>query len=816
MSSDASHDGEPGERPEGTWSEISGSAGKAVQARDVHGGVHFHGADRNPGPVPRQLPGDIRGFVNRLSELQQLGTLLTNSEDDEQQESTVLVIVGTAGAGKTALALHWAHQIRDHFPDGQLYVNLRGYDPGLPASPEQVLERFLRALDVPSDAIPADLESRTALFRSLLAQRRILVVLDNAATVGQVRPLLPGVPHCLVLVTSRSRLSGLIARDGAHRLTVGTLEPSEAIALLEAVTADYRARDDTDQVAELAQLCARLPLALRIAAERAASHPHMPLGDLIQDLRDESGLWDALTADDDEESDAVRTVFAWSYRALPSDAAHLFRLLGMHPGPEFSTNAAAVLADATPRRIRRQLDVLTGAHLLEQTGPDRYQFHDLLRAYAIDQAQHEETPESRQTILQRVLTWYLHTARAAAAVIDSHLRPPDLPTVDSDLVQPFSGREEAIRWYETERDNLVAAIHAAATAGLYEVAWQLPAVLRHIYAFHTPDEWISTGLIGLDAARHVGARSGEADLLESLGMAHVQAGQTEEALAYHRQALAIRRELGDEFGEAIVLNGIGLAHLRSRQLDQAKADFEQCLTAARNRGDRQWEGIALGNLADALLDLGQPQQALDLAQQAVAIHRETGNTLSEFACRIVISVIRREWNQLDDALAQLQHAQDLAHELDNRVREAYALLELGQTQLASQRYEDAILSFHHAAVLYQQLGDTGREAVALDGTGEVYRKLGRLDEAADFHRRAVAGHRKRDDRWQLAISLDHLANTLDRAGESDEAQHHRQEALTLLASFTDPKAASLHSAILERLHDSPNHDDPPPSENDIS
>jgi hypothetical protein len=304
--------------------------GGAVQARDVGGGIHFHGGGPPAanGPKPRQLLGDIRGFVNRVEETRRLDAVLTGN-GGEPLVVSVCVIAGTAGVGKTSLALHWAHQAQEHFPDGQLYVNLRGYDPGPPVTPPEVLRRFLSALNVPAKAIPAEPEAAAALYRSLLAGRRMLVILDNAATATQVRPLLPGTAGCLVVVTSRSRLSGLSVRDGAQRLTLGTLSEPEAVALLSAVTVGYRDEDDRDKLTELARLCARLPQALRIAAERAASRPRMRLDDLIADLRDESVLWDALSTGDDEEADAVRTVFAWSYRALTAEAAALFS----RPGP---------------------------------------------------------------------------------------------------------------------------------------------------------------------------------------------------------------------------------------------------------------------------------------------------------------------------------------------------------------------------------------------------------------------------------------------------------------------------------------------------
>jgi predicted ATPase len=277
----------------GTHSELSGSARDVVQARDVSGGVHFHRPDPDPGPVPQQLPGSVRGFVNRVAEIERLDQALAR-QDDDLHSMTLLVITGTAGVGKTSLALHWAHRVRGRFPDGQLYVNLRGYDPGDPVEPDETLDRFLQALGVPAESIPADSQAKESAFRSIVADRRVLIVLDNASTVRQVRPLLPGTPSCLVLVTSRSRLSGLAARDGAQRITVDMLAPGEAVELLQRVTREYRQHDDPRELSELARLCAHLPLALRIAAERAASRPQMHLAELISDLRDESGLWDAL------------------------------------------------------------------------------------------------------------------------------------------------------------------------------------------------------------------------------------------------------------------------------------------------------------------------------------------------------------------------------------------------------------------------------------------------------------------------------------------------------------------------------------------
>jgi tetratricopeptide (TPR) repeat protein len=762
--------------------DLFGSAKDVVQARDVSGGVHFHGHGSAAGPPPRQLPGDVRGFVDREQELERLDVILAD-HGPERNVIATCVVVGTAGVGKTSLAIHWAHRVADHFPDGQLYVNLHGYDPGTPITADYALEQFLRAMNVPTESIPADLESRAALYRSLLAGRRVLVVLDNAASVGQVRPLLPGVAGCLVLVTSRSRLSGLIARDGAYRVTLGVFQDTEAVELLRRVTEGYRVPDEMVELAELARLCARLPLALRIAAERAISRPQMPLHDLISELRDESALWDALTADDDE-SDAVRTVFAWSYRALPKEASRLFRLLGLHPGTAFSSAAAAALAELPVARTRRLLDDLVGAHLLEHCQPDRYQFHDLLRAYATDQARAEETADTIQDAVRRVLLWYLRTAEEAVKALTGS---------DSPM---FADYKQANDWYEQERLNLVAASTAAEETAMDDIAWRIPAVLSTIYADrnHFAD-WFATGTTALGAVRRLGDRSGEADLLESLGKAHTQSANISEGIRFQQAALAIRHELGDRTGELRSANAIGLSHLRARELPQAHEWFERTGEIAAELHDEYWMATAWNNTANVDLELERFAEAADLLERVLAVFRRldarerAGDTLRG------LSRAHRGLGAPDKASTAIEEALVIAEEVQNRAREAFWLVERGHVQLELGNPDEAMVSFQRAAMLQRRLGDRAREATTLDATGQACQRADRYAEAVGFHRIAATTFRELDDRWQLAVALDHLATAVDATGAATEARTYREEATGLLDGFTDPRARRMRARL---------------------
>lgn len=779
-------------------STLSGAAHDVVQARDIAGGIHFHTdrRSRDASVVPHQLPADVHGFVGRRDELGRLEALL--SEGDEP--ATLVVVAGTAGVGKTSLVVHFAHGVRLRFPDGQLFINLRGYDTGPPLTPTAALERFLRALGVAPPAIPASVEERAALYRTLLAGRRVLVVLDNAATAGQVRPLLPGEAGSLAVITCRGRLSGLSARDGARRITVGLLTETESVTLVNTVTDGYRAGDDPEQVAQLARLCARLPLALRIAAERAAARPLMPLRELIADLRSESSLWDALSVEDDADADAVRTVFAWSYRALPPAAARAFRLLGLHPGADFSLNAAAALLDETPERTRALLDVLTGAHLLEQIGSARHQFHDLLRAYAADLAVSQEDEDAQRAALLRVAQWYLHTADAAMCSTQT-LRPSVLTDPTELYEAPFApqDRKAANDWYVIERANLRTLAHAAAQARLDEICWQLAASVQTLQGAHgDTDDRLFMGELGLQAGRRIGDRTAQARMLQALGFAQKAAGRSDSALERHREALEIFTDAGDRLGVIEAMNSIGLIHLRRRELDDAADCFERTARAAETSGHRAWHGVALDNLARTRLEQGLTSQAAELAERAANAHREIG---TEGAPRLetIITLVRahRESGRLDKAEEYAHGAEQIlsggtryaALEVDIALELAAITLRRGDADAAAEMYLNCLRRQHH-------LNDQSREAATYSGIGETLRSQGRTMEAIDFYRRAVAARRLLANGYRLALELVLLAESLDAVGRTDEAHVFRSEAQDLLRPFEDPRAAALRTRLL--------------------
>jgi tetratricopeptide (TPR) repeat protein len=781
-----------------------------VQARDVSGGVHFHGSQGSGSlatPItPRQLPADVSAFINRQAEMRTLTRLVparpaSPAGRPRRAVTAVVVVTGAAGIGKTALALHWAHRIRDRFPEGELYANLRGYDGEVAVSAEVVLDRFLRDLGVASGSVPADLDARAAMFRSLIAGRRILVVLDNVADTGQVRPLIPGGQGPFLIITSRSQLPGLAIRDGAYRVRLDIFQESDAIALLRRVTRTGGRRDSSDDLVQLAQLCARLPLALRVAAEHAVSRPTMQLAELIADLRDDSMLWDALSIGDDEHSEGVRTVFAWSYRDLSPEAAHMFRVLGLHRGPDISLPVAAAASAVPIRSARRALDILVGAFLVDAVRPGRYQLHDLLRAYALDQARSLDSEDDRRETIDRILGWYVASAaRARESLLpgsSSRVPPGDVGDVD---IPSFDTPAAAFEWFDTERPNLIANARSALEAGLPRRAWELAMVLGPIQAQHfTFDDWSALSEIAVIAARELGDDAALAGALDNRGKYLFRRRMFAHARDAHSEALAIREDSGDRKGALESLNALGLVCLWTRELSQATAYFADTVDKARAADEARWEAIASMNLAEAQLEASHVAQALDIVEPLPRLFSDRGEVAYEGNSLWLLSWARRLQGETSAALSAIDGALRIAEDASNRMWEAHWLTEAARVHLADGDTAEAMRCCRMAASLQRQIGDPSREATSLDCTGQVLLAMGNVADAAAFHREAARMHRQLGDRWQEALAIEHLAECESAQGHDTAAREQAAQAFSIIREFSDDRAVTIAADIQARF-----------------
>ena len=528
-------------------------------------------------PRPRMLPAEVPGFTGREAELAAVSALLPEPPDGDRT-APITVISGTAGVGKTALAVHWAHQHAGGFPGGQLYVNLRGFGPADPLRPAEALRIFLDALAVPAAQIPATLDGRQSLYRSRLAGTKTLIVLDNAGGPDQVRPLLPGAPGCLVIVTSRNQLAGLIAADGAQAIVVDVLTSGEAHHVLARRLGPDRVAAEPAAAGELARLCARLPLALAVTGARAAARPDITLTTLAAELRDTRGRLDALTTGEDTTD--VRAVLSWSYHQLSTPAARMFQLLGLHPGPDTTAAAAASLAGLDPGHARRLLRELTHAHLLTEHTPGRYTSHDLLRAYAAEQA---ATSQARHEATARMLDHYLHTAHTAAGLMQPHRGAPTLdPARPGVTPERLASYQEALAWFEAEHRVLAAALALAAEGGFDVHAWQLPWALASFLDWRGHwHEWAAVERAAVAAAIRLGDKTAQAMARRSAAAACLKIGAHVEAGIHQAECLALYRQLGDRAGEARVRQDLsGAAEMRGRYAD-ALGHSEQALVLFR-------------------------------------------------------------------------------------------------------------------------------------------------------------------------------------------------------------------------------------------
>ncbi|MFF3889315.1 BTAD domain-containing putative transcriptional regulator [Streptomyces sp. NPDC001914] len=666
-----------------------------------------HDCDRDDPPRtagdvhPSQLPADLPLFTGRDTELGQVDALLP--ADGHPDTAVIGLINGMAGAGKTTLAVHWAHRVAHRFPDGSLYVNLRGYDRGGSVmDPSEALETFLVALGVAPQAVPEGLDAQAALYRSVLARRRVLIVLDNARDSGQVRPLLPGTPGCLVIVTSRNRLTGLVAGHGAHPLTLGPLTDGEARAMLTRRIGPARVDAEPEAAEAIVDLCARLPLALAIAAARAAHHPGFRLADIAGELRESHGSLDAF-AGGDAHTDA-RAVFSWSYHALPPAAAELFRRLSLHPGPDISTASAAALAAAPVRPVRALLAELTGASLLGEHAPGRYAFHDLLRAYARELADTEDTEERRRAALLRMNDHYLHTTHHASAIISPRRETLPLPpsTTDSGTLR-FTGRRQAMQWLRTERHVLRAVVEHAAAHGYEDHAWRT-AVGLDLY-FDRLGFWhdlMEINSVALRAARAVGDRVGEAHALRGLGFFHTRFAHSAEARRDLGRALELFRDAGDGPGEARTRRCLAYQANGEGRFTVSLDHYAHARELYQAEGNVGNEAIVLNEVGWTYILLGEHGKAMEYCEKAVALHQETGDPVGEAAAQDSVGYALHHLGQYEDAVERFERALALYREIGDHYLEADTLRHIADSRLAAGDREAAVGAFRAALALLEE------------------------------------------------------------------------------------------------------------------
>jgi DNA-binding SARP family transcriptional activator len=653
--------------------------------------------------VPRQLPALVPHFAGRVDELRELMSLVDPAADEAPGAMVISAIGGTAGVGKTALAVHWAHQVADRFPDGQLYVNLRGFDPsGTPATPAEAIWGFLDALGVPPGRIPPAPQAQAGLYRSLLADKRMLIVADNARDEQQVRPLLPASPGTLVLVTSRCELAGLAA-DGARLLTLDVLIHDEAVQLLTARLGAARAAAERAAVGQIARLCAYLPLALAVAAARAAARPGFPLAVLAAELADSEGRLDALDAGDPASS--VRAVFSWSTRQLSAEAKRMFGLLGIHPGPDISVPAAASLVGRAQPQSRRLLRELARAHLVAEHLPGRYTFHDLLRAYAAEQALHTGSQADRDAATGRVLDHYLHTAARAARLLMPAKEPVVLapPRPGAAAGQP-ADYQQAMAWFEAEHQVLLAIVTLAAGSGFDRHAWQLPWALASF--LHTRghwQEWVATQRAAVAAARRLGDIVGQALSGRLLGMAYTDLGDCDEGRGHLASSLTLYQRLGDRLGQAKVHHNLGFAAECQGRYADALGHQEQALRLYQAMGDTAGEAEALNDVGWCHSLLGDYKQARAFCRQALTLSVEVGYRRIEAHAWDSLGYAEHHLGNLAQAAASYQRALGGHREAGDRLLEADTLTHLGDTRHAAGELAQARETWEQALAILEDI-----------------------------------------------------------------------------------------------------------------
>jgi DNA-binding SARP family transcriptional activator/tetratricopeptide (TPR) repeat protein len=744
---------------------------RAILANDVTAPTDRPTVPARPAgpPVAAQLPAhrtDFRGRADTLARLDQLRA------DAHRVGPVVVVITGTAGVGKTATAVQWAHRALDRFPDGQLLADLRGHSSGPPARPIDVLAAFLRALAVPPERVPVDVAEAAAMYRSLVAGRRMLVLLDNARDAEQVRPLLPGGSAGTVIVTSRNELTGLVALDGATALPLDVLPPDDAHHLLAGVLGADRTVGQSPAISELVAMCARLPLALRIAGARLAGQPGRPVADYVAELRDGDRLGE-LQVDGDPHA-AVRVAFALSYRALRAPARRLFRRLGLAPGATVSTDAAAALAGVMPAHARRLLAQLARASLLDPAGPDRYAMHDLLHLYAAERARAEDGAEQIRAAEECLFRYLLLAVDTAARHLYPHMvRAPvaDLAGSDGDGVvrRAFADRAAALAWLDAERPTLVAAVHRFATHGAPAHAWRLADSLRGYYHLRMhAAEWLALAEAAAAAARSDGDPRGQTSAHLDLALMPWHQGRHAEAITHYRHAHRFAMRAGWVQAEAAALGQLGNLYRQTGSARKAIDMYRRVVQLSHRTGNLAAEAVSIGNLGLVYWERGRLADAVDRYETAIPLLRRIGSASAEAVVLSNLSEAQRALGRLDLAARLVADARTLTREVGHRPSEGDILRCEAAVHLDAGRYDAALDAAQEALLIAREVGHARFEGNALNVIGAVGLATGRWRQAADRYREALAAVDPTADRYPHLVATVGLADAQRLLGNVEE------------------------------------------------
>ncbi|MGM1059059.1 BTAD domain-containing putative transcriptional regulator [Saccharothrix sp. Mg75] len=675
------------------------------ELKELHERILIANPDLVPSPPPRPqpvavpnlLPARNPHFVGRDGALAEL-----SARARQAGGAGMVVVSGTAGVGKTTLAVHWANQVADAFPDGRLYVNLRGFDPsGEPVPPGEAVRGFLDAFEIPPARVPATTEGQVELYRDTVADRRLLVVLDNARDAEQVHPLLPRGPRTFVVVTSRSRFSGLCDAEGAHPLTLDMLGDAEARALLARRLGPDRLAEDEAATEALVRHCAGLPLALAVVAARAAVNPHFPLALVAEELADEQDRLDFLDAGDPDAS--VRNVFSWSYRRLGPAAARLFRLLGRHPGVTLSTSAAAALAGVPLPGAVAAIDELTRAHLLFEHGADRYSTYDLLRWYAAELSAAEDADADEAA--DRVLNWYLHTAHRAKRWLTRDYVEPRVPVLDGVRPDGFDSFAAATAWFEAEHQNFVLMARAAVERDRCEYVPPMSAASWNF--LNTRSQWaeiLALGELGVEAARRLGDGYAEAETRINLSSACGRLGRFDESIAHSTRCVELSEAIGDDRILRKALNNLGMAHSATGRNDLAVEYLLRALEICHRQEGRPGESILLDTLATIYRADGERERALECLERALDLNLAAGD---RYSCGINLAnlgLIHAELSDPDAAALALDRSLEHSRAVGDRHNEALALTRLGDVRHAAGDTPAARRHWRDALVIFRELG----------------------------------------------------------------------------------------------------------------